>query len=304
MSERATYSSIIDPKTFNWEMTHHHLYIQSSDSILRDMVETEVNKGHRVVVEMGCGPARLAERLVTIRGISYTGVDHDATFIDYAKKWLPGNTFHQDDAETYCHPELADVFLSQGMHHHIPKGEAVQQYLANIRNNLRPGGIYIVSDEFLAEYDTNNPMGRLVQTVIWHSHIIAHALDHGHEVLAVEEAKTLLDDTAGGHDTNIKSEKQIKDVLRVVRAIDKNALRHDRVTAEVLSTGLLELLAKEQVDHPSGDPRLDLSRGDFKVCGSIFQKEAAQAGFQVIATKHVGPIKHIGGFSIYTLLKP
>lgn len=304
----STYSSIIDPETYNTLMTEEHIYIQQADDTLCRLIEKQSQEGKAEVIELGCGPARLLEQVAQIQGIHLTGIDHDPNFIEYGKKILLDKKLQANilfgDVCSYKHVQPVDIFYSQGIHHHIPKGDDTQKYLKNTIDSLKPGGIYILSDEFLAEYSVNNTDERSIQAILWYSLVIHNAIHNGHTLLAIEEAKTLLDDLSEGQNkASIKTTEQIDLVLGSVQTIDE-AARKDIHEAKKLAKdvlGQIHLLAGTKLND---DPRLDLSRGDFKICDSVFRSEVEQVGFRVQDVIHIGPIQTIGGFSIYILQKP
>lgn len=303
-----TYSSIIDPQTYNTLMTEQHIYIQQADDTICRLIENQLQEGKTEVVELGCGPARLLEQVGRISRIHLTGIDHDLNFIEYGEKILQEKKINAHilfgDVCSYRHQKPVDIFYSQGIHHHIPKGDDTKKYLRNIFKALKPGGLYILSDEFLAEYSLKNKDERCIQAILWYSLVIQNALYNGHKLLAVEETKTLLDDLSEGSDTaSIKTTKQIDLVLGSVQTIHE-AAQKNLAEAKKLAKDILQQIHLLAGTKPNHDPRLDLSRGDFKICDSVFRSEVEQVGFRIQNVIHIGPIQTIGGFSIYTLQKP
>lgn len=303
MQPQATYSQVISPEMYNL-LISQHLYIEEADQVIAQIVGYHSRGENVQVIEFGCGPGRilgiLSDEFICP---NVTGVDHDQVFIDYAQKILGWPHVVLADATTYQHQTPIDIAVSQGFHHHVAKGEKTRLYLENVYRQLKPGGIYVVSDEFLPHYNNNHD--RLIKAVTWYAHIIGAALRGEHLLLAIEEAKTLLDDLAEGTDENVaKSDVQIQYVLD-----DVQYLQLDSVQLCYLSEH--EMRAKEFLarvssfrDHlGQGNPSMDLSRGDFKVCHSVFEKEVTAVGFKVIGVKTIGPIETIGGMAVYTLLK-
>lgn len=304
-NDRATYSQIIGPAVFNEMMTEQHLYIKEADDIIENLIRRKARKGAEVV-ELGCGPGRLMQRIAKLRIIALTAIDHDQAFLDHAETLLWTRTLRQRvniihaDIVAYKLPKPVDVFYSQGVHHHIPKGELTAKYLKNVFDQFAPGGCYIVSDEFLAPYD--GWLDRQITTVMWHSHIIAAALAEGYRQLAIEEAKTLIDDLKATDVDWRKSDEQIELVLDQAPMIEELFKRADG-TCKFLAEQFLEELDR-LVAESSEDPRLDLSRGDYKICGWEFRGEVTSVGFEIESVQHLGPIDVAGGFSIYILRKP
>jgi cyclopropane fatty-acyl-phospholipid synthase-like methyltransferase len=306
VSNPATYSQIIGPADYN-RLIAQHLYIGQADKAIARLVIYHSNEGNPIeVVELGCGPARILPLLAQIKGINLTGVDHDQAFFDYAQQVIRDQqvsaTVVFDDVMTYRHPKPIDVAVSQGFHHHVVKGEPTRQYLRNVHSQLTQGGVYIVGDEYLPHYANDHE--RLVRAVIWYSHIINAALRNFHQQLAVEEAKTLIDDLAEGTQEGVvKSKEQIQFVLNEVDAIDETARLTQRLQAESLAERFLGELTSMRTSTETHNPSMDLSRGDFKICHRVFAEEVTAAGFTITGVTTFGPIETIGGMAVYVLRK-
>ncbi len=306
MDHQPTYSQIIGPADYN-RLIAEHLYIGTADKAIARIVTYHGNNDSPIeVVELGCGPARILPLLARVNGINLTGVDHDKTFIDYAQQVIRGQKLPAsvvlDDVTTYRHCKPIDIAVSQGFHHHVMKGEPTRQYLLNVHSQLKRDGVYIVGDEYLPDYSNDDE--RLVRAAIWYSHIINAALQGNHQQLAVEEAKTLIDDLAEGTQEGVvKSEAQINLVLDSVSLIDRVARMNEAPQAEMLANSLVKQLASMRSATETSDPSMSLSRGDFKVCHRVFEQEVTAAGFVIAGVKSVGPIETIGGLVVYVLRK-
>jgi len=305
VEHQATYSQIISPQMYNL-LISQHLYIAAADQAIAQIVGYHSAGDNLELVEFGCGPGRilplLADEFVFP---NVTGIDHDQVFIDYAQKNLGefSGWAILADATTYQHRNPIDIAVSQGFHHHVPKGEQTRLYLENVYRQLKPGGIYVLGDEFLPHY--NNSHERLMRAVTWYAHIIGAALRGEHMLLAIEEAKTLLDDLAEGTDENVaKSDVQIQYVLDNVSYLQLDSVQLCyRNEHEMRVEEFLVRVASLKGQQTQGDPSMDLSRGDFKICHSVFEKEVTAVGFKVIGVKTIGPIETIGAMVVYTLLK-
>ena len=302
-----TYSSIIGPEDYNRLMTEQHLYIAEADACVSRLLRG-IHDTRRIIeaVELGCGPARLLQHVAQDMNVHATGIDHDNEFIRYGRRILRQQgipaTIHKADIAVYRHPVPVDVFYSQGVHHHIEKGTKTLAYLRNVHDQLKPDGSFIVSDEFLPEYST--PKERKIRTIIWYSHIIANAITGGYKQLAEEEAKTLLDDlNEHGNQNGLKSKAQIGTVLRNVDLINKLACNKKMKEGARRANLLLGSISSMRNTEKSGNPSMDLSRGDYKISDSVFRKEIDEAGFFVDQIHTIGPVENIGGFSVYLLRK-
>lgn len=272
-----------------------HLYVLQTDLMLRDLVRKYAPKGGEVV-GLGCGPGRM-ERVFTNEDFNLTCVDVAGQFLEYARKALGWIRFVLADAATYSHGRLVDVFYSQGFNHHDLFGK----YLRNIFRQLRPGGVYILCDECLAPY--RNERERRVKSVLWHAHIIADALARGHRQLAIEEAKTLIDDLSWDRPWH-KTKAQIKLVLKSVAEIEYHSARGNVRNAHRLAKKFLARLESRRGNTLTGDPKLDLSRGDHKVSEAVLRARVTRAGFVVESVLHVGPAGVSGSFIVMVLRRP
>lgn len=306
-----TYSDIIEPSIYERLMTDQHLYIAASDRAVKRAIEKHLaERTRRRVLEIGCGPGRLTSSIATISDIDLKAFDHDPKFIEYARAKASRESlqviFNEGAAATFTDDRKPlDVCYSQGMHHHIEKGASTHAYLTNVREHLDDDGIFVLSDEFLPEY--SDAPGRRLRTVVWHAHIIAHALEKEFTLLAQEEAKTLLDDLGDDGDTgNIKNRAQIDLVLERVGAINRAAWGNHKLRRNMLVTKFFEDLKSLRNTEQSGDKSIDVSRGDYKICERVFKKEVEGAGFKVRNKDVFGQIKlgrNIGGLVVYTLVK-
>lgn len=304
MAEKlATYSRIIAPEDYNRMITSEHVYISASDRVVRDLIGRYKPSGRVAeVVELGCGPARILGQMASLPSVRVTGVDHDSTFLAYAREHMLGLgvRVEQGDITSWKSGSPVDVFYSQGMHHHVAKGRDLQLYLRNVFGQLAEGGAYVVSDEFLPEYVGEDERRR--KAVIWYCHVIAAAKRTGHIALAEEEAKTLLDDLAeSAKSDDVKSRAQLASVMSGCDSVDKAARTGDVTRAEQLADAFLAELASKANRQPSGDEAMDLSRGDYKICDSVFRTEVEAAGFRVVDRVTVGPVDVIGGMAVYVL---
>jgi SAM-dependent methyltransferase len=303
--EIALYSQIIDAESYDRIISKEHLYIAAADTYLVDIIKKKIHQFNLPeVVEIGSGTGRLLGQVRKIENICLTGVERDSNFIKYSQRVLKDLSVRIKTANilTYNHPAKVSIFYSQGVHHHIQKGDETIKYLKNVHKQLDVGGYYIVSDEYIPDYE--NEYDRSVLLVVWYSHIISHALKSGYDYLAEEEAKTLLDDLQEGtKEFSYKTKEQIKVILSKVDAINSFAESHNLITAKKLAELLISELRSKGTSFSSGDNALDLSRKDYKVCDKIFRAEVQKAGFEVEFNKSYGPIKSIGGMTVYVLRK-
>lgn len=253
---------------------------------------------------MGCGPGRLLQQSIALTDdCKITAVDNDDDFVKYTRQNIsqPNINVILDDIKTYHHPKSVTLFYSQGVHHHLPKGQQNYTYLKNVANQLISGGYYILSDEFIPHY--SNEHERSICLVIWYSHIIYHTVRSGYHYLAQEEAKTFLDDLLEGQTVEgYKTENQIKLVLASCADIN-NAAEINIEQAKHLANSLIHEIGQLSTKLPSGKTAVDLSRGDYKICEEVLRQEIESLGFSVKSIKRFGPTCDIGGMYVYLLRK-
>lgn len=301
-----SYSGIIAPDQYNQLMSKQHLYIHIADEYIAQAISKKVTPEQRAeIVEVGCGPGRILPIIYhKNQGINLTGIDADPVFVEYAKKKLkeiPINIY-TSRVEDYTHPTKVDIFYSQGFHHHIPRGKPLQTYLRKLHQQLKSNGYYIVGDEFIAEYYNNQE--REINLVLWYSHIISHAFRNEYFYLAQEEAKTLLDDIYEGHiHKPYKNKEQITFTLKQANIIDRLTREGELSKARALAEEFLFKLESLYSLEKSNNKAIDLSRGDYKICHSVFCREVETAGFVIESSRAFGPIHTIGGMVVYVLKK-
>jgi SAM-dependent methyltransferase len=305
------YSKIIDARTYN-RLIGQHLYIRDADDEIVDLVTAFSHRKHweARVLEVGSGPARLLQRLVRVKNAYVIGIDHDQQFVKdgqaiLREEHLLSHWLQLADVMIYQSEEPFDIIVSQGFHHHVPKGVPLRTYLANVHRLLVRAdlptfnGVYIVSDEFLPHYYTEQE--RQLRAIIWYAHIITNALHMGYPELAREEAKTLLDDlTATDHEVSVKTEDQIATVLARVEAINESAVLGDLSVAEIYAASLNTELRRLRGFNASDDSSMSLSRGDFKISQTVFAQEVT-TWFDILGVQTFGPILTIGGMCVYVL---
>ncbi len=299
----SSYSQVINPMDYNHIVSNEHIYISAADRFLVKKI-MELKNTSAEIVELGCGPGRAMALVSEIEGINLTGIDLDNQFLDCARSLVtkPHVKIINADVENYKHYKEVDIFYSHGLHHHVSKGLKTLNYLKNACSNLKMGGYYILIDEFLPEY--KNSKGREVKVVIWYSHVIAHAIRNDYSYLAQEESKIFLDDLFEGRSIdNIKNQQQINFVLSKAQSIDEAAKASNLSLATKLAEDFLTELEAYYNITPQGDTTLDLSRGDYKICDSVFREEIKNTNFKIDSIRSFGPIELIGAVSVYILKK-
>ena len=99
------YSEIIKADEYNRIINDEHLYISDSDNFIFNFLKDKSDLCVLDVVELGCGPARLSQKLDLIKNLTLTGVDIDSTFLEFARDKKLKYNFINSDIATYKHPK-------------------------------------------------------------------------------------------------------------------------------------------------------------------------------------------------------
>ena len=202
MLPTAKFDYVADPEIFHRYM-RKHLFIPDSDAAILAIAQnflSELNKTDYRVLEIGSGTGALTEKLIQCGIKNLDSLEPDEKLSDYWKNLKKlshinqeGNhyregleNFAKDKEQQY------DLLISQGVHHHIP---AIVKYsnstvdsnyrltFLNIcRKLLKPGGIYIISDEFLVDYANEDI--RVKNLDRWYGRVISTASADGYYELA------------------------------------------------------------------------------------------------------------------------
>ncbi len=294
-----------DPESYNQLISEHHLYVHEADLTMTALVSqlrfpNKINQ----VVELGCGPGRLLPLIIEIENIELTAIDHNERYVNYAAQKFPSlaENLLKADIETYQHSQPVHIFYSMGVHHLMRKNPEQCQYLQRIYQQLLPGGYYILGDEFVPNYSSEQE--REIKLVIWYAHIISHALKEQHQDLAFGETRVLLDDILKQrHGDDKHSAEQIDMVLNDVKAIAEAANYRNLDIAKTLAQSLIDRLDTFYSNTiPKTEPLNSFS--DYKICDRELREQITKVGFELKDITSIGPDAPIGSLSVYTLRKP
>jgi SAM-dependent methyltransferase len=202
MLPAAKFDYVADPEIFHRYM-RKHLFIPDSDAAILAIAQnflSELKKTDYRVLEIGSGTGALTEKLIQCGIKNLDSIEPDDKLSGYWENLKKDSHINQDGIH-YCKgledfangmEQKYDLIISQGVHHHIP---AIIKYSnSTIDNNYRltflnicrsllnPNGIYVISDEFLVDYDSED--ARLANLDRWYGRVISTASADGFFELA------------------------------------------------------------------------------------------------------------------------
>lgn len=130
----------------------------------------------RRVLDVACGPGAFSD---LFSEQSYTGIDINPNYIDYARKHYRGEFFVQDARSLEFGEGAFDEALVYGVLHHLDDGD-VSSVASSLKRVLRPGGVVLVIEDIPTESKLNF-VGHLL-----------HWVENGHFIRPAEEYRRLL----------------------------------------------------------------------------------------------------------------
>lgn len=95
------------------------------------------------ILEIGCGTGQLAKRFLN-DGYGYTGIDVSAPMLEYARKELPADHFHEMDMRDITLKTTFDgIIITARSISYILTNNDVMRTFRSIKNVLRRGGVLI-----------------------------------------------------------------------------------------------------------------------------------------------------------------
>jgi ubiquinone/menaquinone biosynthesis C-methylase UbiE len=128
------------------------------------------------VLDVACGPGAFSDLFPEQ---SYTGIDINPIYIDYARKHYRGEFFVQDARRLDFPDGEFDEALVYGVLHHL-SDEDVTEVARSLSRVVRPGGKVLVIEDIPAESHLN---------LVGH---LLHWIENGHYIRPAEEYRRLL----------------------------------------------------------------------------------------------------------------
>jgi ubiquinone/menaquinone biosynthesis C-methylase UbiE len=182
--EMSAYISVIDYDAFEEGHVHYK-------EMMACMVEEMGPTTNRRVLEVGAGTGILTRRLAVLSGITVVALEIDwACYLRLAQnlRQYPNVRCENKDSRVYDPEGEFDFIFSSFADHHIKPADKAR-YFKNIRRNLKPGGKFIVGDEFLRPHDRNNSKEWEGALRAYHGYVMDVAKKDGKmELVGLEDA--------------------------------------------------------------------------------------------------------------------
>jgi ubiquinone/menaquinone biosynthesis C-methylase UbiE len=203
LTYEAAFSDVYDDKY------HGSIVYQTMDEKLVGILKKHIEiAGLRNphVLDLGCGPGSLTEKLSAVSGIKLTGVDISPAMIHQAKARFPEADFFVDDMEALSFDDgTFDVVFCSGVLHHLP---VLDLALKEIRRVLKTNGIVV-----LREPNADNFASRFPQVAF-------AGLCLRHFLLYVIETQQLVEPEAHGYHRAFDFLDLAEELGRFFRVID------------------------------------------------------------------------------------
>lgn len=208
--EMSAYISIDD---YDAHEENHAYYREMMERMLHIFKQGRKAE-HNRILELGAGTGIFTKRLADLEDVNVVAIELD--WVCFKKlitniRSLQGTELveaendrcvlartknrttielHNKDSRTFNPPGKFNFIFSSFADHHI-KTRDKKTYFANIKQNLEPGGLLIVGDEYLRSYDPEAIDSRVAALVAYHGHIIDLAVSQEEHILADLERAAL-----------------------------------------------------------------------------------------------------------------
>jgi SAM-dependent methyltransferase len=151
--------------------------LEANFTVIRKTIREHLASDPRVrVLDVACGPGAFSDLFPEQ---SYTGIDINPRYIEYARARFRGEFFVQDARRLDFGEDRFDEALVYGVLHHLDDGD-VTAVAQSVRRVVRPGGVVLVIEDIPAE-SRLNLVGHLL-----------HWIENGHYIRAADEYRRLL----------------------------------------------------------------------------------------------------------------
>ncbi len=129
------------------KLYHGGVATRMMDDVLVSTISRHISRAGfeaPAVLDLGCGPGSLTDKLLSIPNVKLTGVDISPAMIREARRKFPQVEFFVDDAEALSFEDNSlDAVFCSGVLHHFP---ALDMALKEIHRVLKPGGLFVARE--------------------------------------------------------------------------------------------------------------------------------------------------------------
>ena len=298
-----------------------HQYIPQADQCIRNLIKGYCNENSDIcprILDLGCGPGRLTFSIAE-NNCHIIGLDISESFISHANETYWKNEirkgtveFQQRNFAEYGlkgndNHQTLDIIFMQGVMHHI-HGEDRSMFLHRIFEYLKPGGILIIGDEFIKDYESKEE--RILNVAKFYLHIIDEARKGGFDELAEEEAKNLIDDCFSGTKYAGHASQYVFDqiIYPYAKKINEMFFTHGSVAglnfeANNQIRNMFDYIKRKTENLTESSTDENFNRGDYKVSTNVFAEELSLYGFKLKDKYEIGPVKQLGGMGVLVFTK-
>jgi len=225
------HSSVIPIELYDAFEEDHPFYRAMQDRMLKMLRERALGGAKQIeALEIGAGTGHFTKRLAQQRfsDVRLCAMEPDPRAVEFLIRKVSGLdlvTVMEADFLVVDPPGKYDFIFSAFAEHHIRPADK-REYFRRVLDNLKPGGWFIVGDEFLRFHDASDLRAYAEAVRSYHNYIIELARDeHNWGVVRLEEAAMVsgLADESGRVDFKIDIERYRNDVsvngLRVMECV-------------------------------------------------------------------------------------
>lgn len=178
-------SRYIDLNIYHAVERSHPYYVEMIAEMVKEIGAAIKRKEAARLLEIGAGTGLATEDFILFENLEITAIDMDENCSNILKdRKLQRVQVHCTDAVTYCEPEGFDLAASVFAHDHI-NHDSAPKFVANIRRNLKAGGLYLMGGELLPYYETMEERSEALYA--YHTFIVNKALrDENFELAQIE----------------------------------------------------------------------------------------------------------------------
>lgn len=184
-------SRYIDLETYHKHEKTHPFYKEMLAEILSEIKKYLKKNKTTKILELGAGTGIVTLELVQLPSVDITAVEidrHCCTFLQKKLSKYKNVQVVQGDMVTFLSAEPFDIVISVFSHDHVHYDKRFE-FAKNINKNLNPHGVYIMGNELIMEFISEQERKKSLHS--YHNFIIKKAKKEGHHEVAELEKEAL-----------------------------------------------------------------------------------------------------------------